>query len=186
MKKILSFLLLAAIAVGANAQKDSTKAIWFSIQKEGYFAAGDGKDYIIYHQEGKTAKELYDMVCVNANRIYNMPQRVISTVEGKSVSIRAYSNTCMYNYFMGKFFYEVCYNLLFEFKDGKIKINAPVISSVNHGKTSFRNVVKYYYDYKGKMTKSGKQRKSFTEFYFCKLLSDLVSKYEVISKDDDW
>ena len=59
MKRILSLLLLAAIAVGANAQKDSTKAIWFSIQKEGYFAADDGKDYIIYHQEGKTAKKLF-------------------------------------------------------------------------------------------------------------------------------
>lgn len=185
MKKILSFLLLAAIAVGANAQKDSTKAIWFSIQKEGYFAADDGKDYIIYHQEGKTAKELYDMVCVNANRIYNMPQRVMSTVEGKSVSIRAYSNTCMYNYFMGKFFYEVCYNLLFEFKDGKIKINAPVINSIS-GHDTFKGVIRYYWDSKGNLTKKGQERKSFTEFYFCKLLSDLVSKYEVISKDDDW
>lgn len=182
MKRILSLLLLSVITVGANAQKDSTKAIWFSIQKEGYFAADDGKDYIIYHQEGKTAKELYDMVCVNANRIYNMPQRVMSTVEGKSVSIRAYSNTCMYNYFMGKFFYEVCYNLLFEFKDGKIKILAPVISSVNHGKTSFRNVVKYYYDYKGKMTKSGKQRKEHTENYFDQLIAEIIGK----SQKNDW
>ena len=80
MKKILSLLLLAAIAVGANAQKDSTNEVWFKIQKEGCFATEDGNDYIIYHQEGKTAKELYDMVCVNANRIYNMPQRVISKI----------------------------------------------------------------------------------------------------------
>ena len=182
MKKILSILLLAVITVGANAQKDSTNEVWFKIQKEGCFATEDGNDYIIYHQEGKTAKELYDMVCVNANRIYNMPQRVMSTVEGKSVSIRAYSNTCMYNYFMGKFFYEVCYNLLFEFKDGKIKISSPVISSVNHGKTSFRNVVKYYYDYKGKMTKSGKQRKEHTENYFDQLIAEIIGK----SQKSDW
>ena len=182
MKKILSILLLAVITVGANAQKDSTNEVWFKIQKEGCFATEDGNDYIIYHQEGKTAKELYDMVCVNANRIYNMPQRVMSTVEGKSVSIRAYSNTCMYNYFMGKFFYEVCYNLLFEFKDGKIKILSPVISSVNHGKTSFRNVVKYYYDYKGKMTKSGKQRKEHTENYFDQLIAEIIGK----SQKSDW
>ena len=59
MKKILSILLLAVITVGANAQKDSTNEVWFKIQKEGCFATEDGNDYIIYHQEGKTAKELF-------------------------------------------------------------------------------------------------------------------------------
>lgn len=183
MKKILSLLLLAAIAVGANAQKDSTNEVWFKIQKEGCFATEDGNDYIIYHQEGKTAKELYDMVCVNANRIYNMPQRVISTVDGKSVSIRGFSDDCMCFKSLGtKTCYDVFYNLLFEFKDGKIKILSPVISSVNHGKTSFRNVVKYYYDYKGKMTKSGKQRKEHTENYFDQLIAEIIGK----SQKSDW
>ena len=70
MKKFLFSLLLTVIAVGANAQKDSTNLIWFEIQKGGFFATEDGKDFIVYKQEGKTAKELFDMVCVNVGKIY--------------------------------------------------------------------------------------------------------------------
>ena len=190
MKKFLFSLLLAVIAVGASAQKDSTNLIWFEIQKGGFFATEDGKDFIVYKQEGKTAKELFDMVCVNVGKIYQSPQNVMSTVEGKSVSIRAISQSCLYRKLLGmKDYYTVHYNLFFEFKDGRIKINAPVINSIyssNHNEAYFSKIAKSYFTSKGEKKKSADEYRVTAELYFCKLLSDIVGKYEDKTKKDDW
>ena len=57
MKKILLILAITiAVVVQANAQAEFTG---FTITTDGYYRAPDGKDYIIYPFEGKSANEIY-------------------------------------------------------------------------------------------------------------------------------
>lgn len=188
MNKLFSILLLTLITVSMSAQQSKQSLIWFEIQKGGYFSTQDGKDYLIYNAEGKTAKELYEMVCVNVSKTYQSPKTVMSSVEDKSISIRAKTTSCLYKNFLGmKVYYEVYYNLLFEFKDGKIKISAPVINSMYEGQTKqvyFSKVAKSYFNSDGTVKKKSIECKRSAEVYFCLLIGELVGAQE--TKDDDW
>lgn len=48
-----------AVVLQTNAQAEFTG---FTITTDGYYRAPDGKDYIIYPFEGKSANEIYSLI----------------------------------------------------------------------------------------------------------------------------
>lgn len=67
MKKVLMFMaIMIAVVVQANAQAEFNG---FTISADGHYRAADGKDYIIYQFEGKSAKDIYTLICSNVSKI---------------------------------------------------------------------------------------------------------------------
>lgn len=181
-------MMLAVMAVGANAQI-SKEAPTFELSSTGSFVAPDGKDYIVYPIDGKSAHELFQMVCTNVGRIYNSPKDVMSVVEDKSVSIRAYSDGIMMVKLLGiQDFYNGYYNLLFEFKDGKIRISAPVIGSLwyNGKEADYQKVVRSYFEKDGSVKEKHKDKKNHVETKFNILINQLIAANESEAQNDDW
>lgn len=152
-KLIISLIMLICYSISANSQ-----IFMFKLTPEGRFVTGEDKDYFIYTQEGKTAHELYQMVCTNAAKVYSSPKDVLSTVEDKSVSIRAISNNLvatLKSFGKPDNFYECHYNLRFEFKDGKIKVYSPILVDMyfeNHHR-KFSDKAKKMFDENGNVKK---------------------------------
>ncbi len=113
MKRILFYLIFALSALECFPQ-----SLKFVLQSNGTFLTEDGKGYEILSFDGKTAKDLYDVVYTNAMSFYKSPQHVLSTNEGVSIAVRAYTDTLIGYY--GGYYY-----LRFEFKDGRMKVVAP-------------------------------------------------------------
>ncbi len=129
-------MLLCLTAFIANAQNP----VNFKLTTSGAFASEDGQDFIVVTFEGKTAHQIFQMLCVNVSKLYKNPKEVMSVVDDASISVRGYDSKVTYikdliqTYDVGGY-----YKLDFEIKDGKVKVNAPVIEenlvrSINQAK----------------------------------------------------
>ena len=123
-KAYLSFFLLCA-ALMINAQE----SVKFSLRPDGSFLSEDGKSYTVVEYEGKTAQELYSLIKSNIITLFNSPKTVLSENEPINLSIRALSEDLYKTYKAGGGFvtYKVYYNLVFHFKDGRIRVDAPTV-----------------------------------------------------------
>lgn len=152
MKKLLMVIAcICGLALYASAQEQ----IEFKLQPDATFVAPDGGTYAVIEYEGKTAEELYSMVKSNVMTLYKSPDNVMSENPHISISIRAYSDGIGSKVvsFIPRVFTGY-YNLIFRFKDGKIRVDAPVIDNTIADRDnmldiiyipSFKNLVKGYY-----------------------------------------
>ena len=124
MKKLISFAMLL-MCLGIQAQE---KKVEFKLQPTGAFLTEDGKDFAIVEFEGKSASELYSMVKSNAMSLYNDLDKVMSESDGNMVSMYAYrEDMCVVSSMGAKGIYGGHYKLVFRFKDGRIRVDAPSI-----------------------------------------------------------
>lgn len=146
MKKLIYSLLLLFCPLFCFAQDDS-KGVEFLIQVDASFKTAEGKDFVVVDYPGKTAKELYDLFLAKATtssytmqkatKHFKSPHTEIvgNRVEGSSftiygcVSKMAETAGSMSIHIYGK--YWACnYSFSVMFKDGKVRINAPVMQNL--------------------------------------------------------
>lgn len=188
MKKILSILaIMIAVVMQASAQAEFTTT-------DGYYRAPDGKDYIIYPFEGKSANEIYSLICSNVAKVYNSPQRVMSAVENTSVAIHAFADDILYqkSYLGLKFFYEGTYNLLIEIRDGRVKVNAPSFGmqtgqseTINRTKTA-EKILSDFFDKKGRLKENRTIWKPYAEQRINSIYKTLLGIDSTNKTDNDW
>lgn len=189
MKKTILSMLLAMIVVGVNAQTDKGIPL-FEISPLGDFRSPDGKDYIIYSIEGKNAHEIFQMICTNVGKVYNSPKSVMSTVEDNSVAIRALSTDMVISHtiFGVVCYYECHYNLMFEIKDGRVKIHAPTIGRmwIADKEKYFSDVAKKCFDKDSSIKEKRKEWKSYTETKINIIINLLLGTTDKETNEDDW
>lgn len=192
MKKILSVMaIMIAMVVQAKAQ---VAFPGFTITTDGYYRAPDGKDYIVYPFEGKSAREIYSLICTNVARVYNSPQKVMSSVENTSVAIHAYADDILYqkSYLGLKFFYEGTYNLLIEIKDGRVKVNAPSFGmqtgqseTINRIKTA-EKILSDFFDKNGRVRENRTIWKTYAEQRINSIYKTLLGIDSTSKTSNDW
>lgn len=124
MKKYLFTLILLCVSSGLYAQA----LVKFNIQPSGNFIAEDGKNFLVVEFEGKSSDELYAMVKNNVLSFYKDPKTVMSENEGSAITIHGFANPIASKKLLVlTTFYGAYYNLVFKFKDGRIRVDAPVI-----------------------------------------------------------
>lgn len=160
----------------------------------GHYRAPDGKDYIIYPFKGKSANEIYSLICSNVAKVYNSPQRVMSAVENTSVAIHAFADDILYqkSYLGLKFFYEGTYNLLIEIKDGRVKVNAPSFEmqtgqseTINRTKTA-EKILSDFFDKKGRLKENRTIRKPYAEQRINSIYKTLLGIDSTNKTNNDW
>ncbi len=113
------------ICLGVQAQE---KKVNFKLQPTGAFLTEDGKEFAVVEFEGKSSSELYSMVKSYAMLLYNDPDKVISESGGNMISMYAYcEEMCVVSSMGAKGIYGGHYKLMFRFKDGRIRVDAPSI-----------------------------------------------------------
>lgn len=104
----------------------------FKLQSDGTFKTIDGKEYVVIQKEGKTASELYNEVLSSITLLYNSPKDIVSKVENSTISVNGISSDCATAFGMlgTKVILSIQYILQFQFKDGRIRVEAPILSRV--------------------------------------------------------
>lgn len=124
MRKILMVFVMFALSCCLYAQ-DSVR---FVLQPSGAFLSEEKQEYVVAEFEGKSASELFSMVKSNAMSLYNDPDKVMSESEGNMISIYAFrEDMCIVSSLGAKGIYGGHYKLVFRFKDGRIRVDAPSI-----------------------------------------------------------
>ena len=122
------YLLLLMMFVCCNMV--AQELVHFTIQPTGRFLNEDGKDFVVVEFEGKSADELYSMVKTNVMTMYNNPKEVMSESDGV-ITIFAYEKNIWVVKSLGATgLYDGSYKLIFRFKDGRVRVDAPSISDV--------------------------------------------------------
>ncbi len=122
MRKLFILLCILLFNVSLQAQQ----LVNFKLQVDGTFKSEDNKDFIVIPVEGKSAQELYNMVKINVTSQFNSAKDVLSTVENEMISVNGISQNCIS---MNAFaVFSIQYVMSFRFKEGKIRVDAPVLS----------------------------------------------------------
>ena len=156
MKKALFICGFLMLVMSSFSQKE----VEFFLQSNGSFLTADGSDYVVVPFEGKTSSELYSMVKSNAMTFYRDPKEVMSEDENVAIKICALKNLDWGIDILSNYDYYGYYNFLFQFKDGKIRIDAPSISKEVYNRIG-KSYDSFYYYVRKLFTRKGavKQRK---------------------------
>lgn len=154
MKKYVLLFLVALMPLFAMAQAENYESIkkgenpfMVFVFDKNYNLSIDSiphQDYYVINFPNKTAKELYDMVRSHVVDFYEQPDKVTSGMEGVSIVINGYEDRLVHYYYEKTLEYSgsINYRLQFKFKDGKIRVEIPTI-------TSFKE-----YDWSTRLTKT--------------------------------
>lgn len=186
MKKLLTIAMLLLAGLTANAQFTSK----FIMNYDGTFTTQEGKSYDVAVIENKDAAELYDIVKRHVSLAFRSPKDVESNVDDKIISIYGYAPRCTYFTAPGvKIYLSFHYSLKFQFKDGRIRIEAPILNDMEGSvwstlQKTFRE--KNIYSKDGVLNDNPKKRITVTmlEDYFNKLINDIINGNE--RANEDW
>ena len=185
MKKILFIAVLCLSAVlSVSAQVE------FKVSPDGTFHLRDGRNFVVVPFEGKTAHEIYSTLFTNASEVYRDPkQKVIITIDGSSVNIRAYDPKLTYSKpteYLGGY-----YTLNFEVKDGKVKVDAPVVDEIltrtkdGVRDKDFSKLVRSWYQ-EASLQAKYQDNASYTETEFNAIINGILTGNYMIDSSDNW
>ncbi len=125
MKKYI-LCLFAFVVVNTNAQT-------FVLTSNGFVDANNvQKNFIVVSFEGKTQKEIYGLALSAIGKIFVSPKDRISQVEYNQINLNGVFQDITYISRMGlHLYFDLYFNLIFEFKDGRMKINALSINDIS-------------------------------------------------------
>lgn len=186
MKKILFIAVLCLSAVLSV----SAQSVEFKLNPDGTFHLRDGRNFAVVPFEKKTAHEIYSMLFINASEVYKDPkQKVIITIDGSSVNIRAHDAKLTYKeagVYLGGY-----YTLNFEVKDGKVKVDAPVVDEIltrtkdGVRDKDFSKLVRSWYQEAALQAKY-QDNASYTESEFNQFINGILTGNFMGDSSDNW
>lgn len=172
-------------------------SVRFVLQPSGAFLSEEKQEYVVAEFEGKSASELFSMVKSNAMSLYNDPDKVMSESGGSMISIYAFrEDMCIVSSMGAKGIYGGHYKLVFRFKDGKIRVDAPSIDeelTMNGGfMTGTIGIPSRVFlsDYAKKVckgnSKKNKEKKERLEYIVNSPINYLLGFSKSNKNDDNW
>lgn len=190
MRKIIFLLVMLIASITSHAQ--------FKASPNG-IVSEDGKGYYVVELEGLSAEELYNRVEKFIISNYRNPNAVASKQPSEMINLHSYSeNAFPIRTILGmKHYANVDMNIVFRFKDGKVRIDAPSINNmpchtlensdgvVFCGTKFFTDNTVYLYDKKGK-AKNKKVIELLNSWLTLQITYIIESIKESKSVEDDW
>lgn len=182
MKQTITLVALL-LTLGISSAKG--QAINFKADSTGVFKTLDNKNFIVISESGKSAKQLYDEVMYGILTKYNSPKEIIQySIDGNYIVINDVANMLAETWTDTRIWYDFTYRLGFQFKDGKIRVEAPSIiggylriGAVTKRSPYYDNFVLTY------LYKTDKTQIPKVEGYFNKLLESIISEKK---NNDNW
>lgn len=137
MKRLSVLLILLIVAINLDAQVVPR----LELKPTGFVSAVDStKNFVVLEVLKMSKVDLYKKSLTYLNSIYKNPSKVISTVEGESITVNGYDNSISLTGNLYNYPYE--YNIVLQFKDGKIKFeprvsNLKEVFTVNNQETPY-------------------------------------------------
>ncbi|MBE7177027.1 MAG: DUF4468 domain-containing protein [Mucilaginibacter polytrichastri] len=177
-------LLLIACIFFANTALGQ----YFTLTHEG-FVSNDKKNYVVMDVPETAKAVLFKNMLSALTSMYTDPKKALSVVEGESITITGFHPKALPNK-LHKNVYDMEYTVNIQFKDNKIRIDAPTFDL---GYTSYSGayikqvLVTEGFTKQGIFSKNGsvslKRTKEALDVYFNDLIKEALEKSK---KTDDW
>jgi len=169
------------------------KNYMFSLTPEGFRNNIESdKDYIVIDFPNNTQEELFKRVLLFVNSSFVSPKDVISKVDNELISLNGFAKDAVKGNFIGSF--DLNYTISIQFKDGRIRINAPSINKMINISTKVQEMIlvggtdltgSYFAIFNRKGEVKSQNAKVCLEDYFENLINTLIDTVK-INKNDDW
>ena len=148
----------------------------------------DPSTYRILPMEGQTKQDLFHKMMLGLNKIYMDIDKVVTKIEYDAITINAYYSFGKVGspFQRGDTMYMIegfNYRLSFDFKDGKVRINAPIVTTFDYHHfldLKKRNLKTEKFD------KLGDDNDSGILLAVSKALNNIIISAYDSKKDDDW
>lgn len=128
-KTALTIVFVLAAVIGASGQ-----IINFGVQSDGSFKTAEGKNFVVIDCPGFTQQQLFfaflatiQHKCVTSGVQYN-------TIDNKCINVYSYESYFEnYSFWNGGFMGYLYYKFMFQFKDGKVRIEDPIVDHLGNG-----------------------------------------------------
>ena len=121
MKRLSVLLLCALLSVSLFSQS----TVVFKLLPDGSFTSTEGKEYVVINYNDKSITELYSMVRNNIFKLYKDPASVIMENPYSTIRLHGYIPLGKMSVVLIPRELAGYFNLQFQFKDGKIRVDAP-------------------------------------------------------------
>ena len=176
MKKVQLLICAIFLSLVANAQFILTPNDFVDKTKP-------DNSYLVFDFDGKTQKEIYELALNSLIQIYNSPKDVISKAEYTGITVTGIGSEKVAYKIWG---YDIYYSLTLQFKDGKMKVDAPNIILIKHPnpKATISEIsMKNIFDKNGEI--KNEKTKTSIESYFNMLISRIVENMQP-KKNENW
>ncbi len=134
------FFILVAFLIITCAGYAQTSLPKLELRKNGFIGPDSTKNYVVLEYPKVSKVDLYKKTLTYLNSIYKNPGKVISTVEGESITVNGYDNNL--SKASGLYRFPYAYNILLQFKEGKIRFEPKIVDfkeifTVNNKETPF-------------------------------------------------
>lgn len=119
MKKTFIVLLISLFCTNVYSQ--------FKLTIDG-FVSEDGNNYLVLNYPDKSAEKLYNQTLMFIHSIYKIPDAVINEVKNEMITVSGFQKDAVGSgKVLGAYLltWDMNYTISFQFKDGKVRINAP-------------------------------------------------------------
>ena len=184
---LLSLSCFSQVSVDLNEIKNGTKL--FEIRNGSFWGRTGEYSYVIVPLEGISQKDLFHKMMLGLNNVYMDADKVVSKIEPDAITVNAYyttdkSSNCIF--IIDKTAYKLegfKYRFSFKFKDGKVRIDSPVVTTVDYAPMLDNNK-----KMQGEFNRIEGLYSSVGNIYIS--INDIISKILLSSyntkKDDDW
>ena len=145
-----------------------------------YIISGSTNDYYVFQYEGESQSALFNKALIGVTKTFVSAKDVVSKVENSLISI---NSTYIIEYYLAgivKIENHVNYIIELEFKDGKIRINAPTIVSIRDKKGETAPIRDFM------LTSSGELADNWERFLFVNDVINSILSNMNTSSSDDW
>ncbi len=176
MRKFYFTLVIGLLSLVSFAQN----RVDFTLDNSGkYIISGSTNDYYVFQYEGESQSALFNKALIGVTKTFVSAKDVVSKVENSLISI---NSTHAIEYYLAgivKIVNHVNYIIELEFKDGKIKINAPTIVSIRNRKGEIAPISDFI------LTPSGERADNWVRFLFVNdVINNILSNIKTTSSDD--
>jgi len=124
MKRLLFLLIITAAATKLNAQ-----GLRMELKHDGFVSSADStKNYAVLEYPKVSKADLYKRTLTYVNSLYQNPAKVISAVDGESITINALMTDIKTR--LSWYKYEFYYNIVIQFKDGKLRFEPKFVELI--------------------------------------------------------
>ena len=176
MKKLFLLLLMGIFTIISNAQSRVNFTLNTNCE---YIIHKDSlKTYYVFPYEGESQAALYNKALIGITKTFVSAKDVVSKVENSMISINSTHRIEHIIAGLIKMTYDVNYVVELEFKDGKIRVNAPTLVSIrsNGRAATIRDCI---------LTNSGELANGWEEYLFVNdVINNILAQIKPNSNDD--
>ncbi|RXG31811.1 hypothetical protein [Leeuwenhoekiella marinoflava] len=117
MKTLYILAILFSLSVSAQAPK-------FELTPQGFTSASDPEqNYLVIESPELDQAQVYKKALTYLHSIYSNPDEALSVIENEQITVAGYAPNSIHR--NGMHVFDMDYNYILKFKDGKLRIDAP-------------------------------------------------------------